>query len=209
MLGLRKNWKVGIVVTLLMGSFPINMNNIKASENISDIELPLIEVGNQFYDSQITPQVFNTLEEATLAGADHFIVLNDSNARYLGGYTEYVYKRQAKLYTQKDVGFHPDFTRYRCNVNSYGFSTTKKRTYTVQVDYKNVSVTVSTEAASGSFFTIPANASKCSRPYVKADIYAKYYDVKYYNEFGQLFKTDSEAHVVRNATNENIYVKYQ
>lgn len=197
-----------MTLSLLLVGVLAPLQKSYAAVSPSSLPFPVLNAIESLYQNQPLPPIYNTAEEAEMAGSpDRFIVFNDKN-RDLGGYTEYVYKRQS-VYRQADVGWHPDFDRYRCNVNGYGFSTSQTKTITVQVQYKDVTVTVAKEATSGSFFTIPADASRCSRPYVRADVTFKYYNVKYYDNFGNNYLTVDEGHVTTSSSNTNYYVKYQ
>lgn len=198
-----------LIFTLLFGGTIAPVRKSYAAISPSNIPLPTLDLLKDTYATQGLPPIYNTVEEAERDGApNRFIALHDGSNRDLGGYTEYVYKRTS-TYKQKDVGWHPDFDRYRCNVNSYGFSTSATKTMTVQVEYKNVTVTIAKQSTSGSFFTIPADANKCSRPYVKADVAIKYYDVKYFDNFGQHYQTITDGHSTTSSSNSNYYVKYQ
>lgn len=138
--------------------------------------------------TQVEIPVYSSIEEWEASGdtSERVRIKNNTNARYVGGYAEYKYV-DTKRANDARVGYHPDFNNWKY-VSGYFFSVNKKVTFTPSLSFEwgKVTVSVSVEAGGGNGFYINADLSRRSRPWVRADITTKRYDMYLYDEFGQL-----------------------
>ena len=158
--------------------------------------------------------VYNSLEEWEKSGDNSELVRvkNTSNpyARYLGGYTEYKLV-DTKNDNDERVGYHPDFPNWEY-WDGYYFSTKSKTSFSpsVSLTWGTVSVGISVASGAKSSGTFKkADGSRRSRPWVRADITTKIYDMYIYNEFGQLLTVSKGGHRVSTSSDIQIFIDHR
>ncbi len=156
--------------------------------------------------------VYSSVEEWQLSEDTAPIVrVYNKNARYQGGYAEYHYVKT--LYSNDTrVGYHPDFDTWIYS-DGYYFSSSKKSTFKPSFSVSwgsvvSVSISVAKSQDSGGFFRT-ADGSRRSRPWVRADIQTKVYDMYLYNEFGKLTDIYEEIHKVSTSSDIQIFIDYK
>lgn len=167
----------------------------------------------QNISTQITQDgipVYSSVEEWEASGDTSDIVrVQNKNARYVGGYAEYRYVDTKYSYNTR-VGYHPDFKEWKYS-DGYYFSSTSKTTFSPSVSLTwgpKLSVGVSVAKGGTSGFIRKADGSRKSRPWVRADITTKRYDMYLYDEFGKL---DGIYRLVRNISTSSdvqIFIDY-
>lgn len=159
------------------------------------------------------PPIVASVEEGFEQNLTEFrvpITSENPNAKYLGGYYEY---KNVRYITDKgvDVGYHPSFKEFKY-ADQYFFSNGKTTSWSVYLGY-NFSTTISASAAlssgSSSGYTISANGSKKSRPYVVADIQRKVADMYTYDEFNNLLSVIKGTTISAKSISSVIKVRYQ
>ena len=159
------------------------------------------------------PPIVSSVEEGLEQELTEFRVpmtKENSNTRYLGGYYEY---KNVRTVTDRgvDVGYHPSFKEFKY-ADQYFFSTGKTTSWSVYLGY-NFSTTISASAAlsssSSSGYTLSANGSRKSRPYVVADIQRKVADMYTYDDFNNLLNVVRNTTISSKSISSVIKIRYQ
>lgn len=154
--------------------------------------------------------VYSSIEEWEQSGDTSDVVrIQNHNARYQGGYAEYKYVDTKYSYNTR-VGYHPDFKNW-IYADGYYFSSSRKVSFSPSVSVSwgsTVSVGVSVAKSASSGFFRSANGSRKSRPWVRADITTKRYDMYLYDEFGRLDGIYRKAHNVSTSSNVQIFIDH-
>ena len=154
--------------------------------------------------------IYSSVEEWEASGDTSDVVrIQSKNARYTGGYAEYRYV-DTKYSNDTRVGYHPDFKEWKY-VDAYYFSSTNKTTFSPSVSLTwgpKLSVGVSVAKSGSSGFIKNANGSRKSRPWVRADITTKRYDMYLYNEFGKLDGIYRLARNISTSSDVQIFVDH-
>lgn len=190
---MRSTKKILFLLTLI---FSINSFNFIYANEYDDVSIP----------------IYNSVEEWEKSGDDSNIVRikNNANGRYLGGYIDYVYSKER---TDNDVriGYHPDFSDW-AYWDGYYFSTSKTTPLSANVSLNwgiaSVSVNVQKSASSSGTFK-KADGSRRSRPWVRADVNTKFYDMYVYDDFGKLIQVIDDYHKVIKTSDVNIFIDYK
>lgn len=155
--------------------------------------------------------VYSSIEEWELSEDDSEIVrIQNENNRYLGGYTEHRFVESKKANDIR-VGYHPDFPNWQY-WDGYLFSTSSKRSFSpsVSVQWGVVSVGVSVARSTTSSGTYKAaNVNKRSRPWVRADITTKFYDVYIYDDRGKLLQVNKKSYKKSTSSDIQIFIDHK
>ncbi|MGL5382034.1 MAG: hypothetical protein ACRDCC_00920 [Culicoidibacterales bacterium] len=153
---------------------------------------------------------YNSIVEWENSGDESEVVrVKNLSNRYLGGYTEYRYV-ETKRANDIRVGYHPDFP-YWNYWDGYYFSTNSKVTFrpSVSLSWGSISVGVSVSKSSNSGTYKKADGSKRSRPWVRADITTKIYDVYVYDESGRLLAVNKNSYKVSTSSDVQVFIDHR
>lgn len=154
--------------------------------------------------------VYNSIKEWENSGNNSNVIRiknNDKN-RYLGGYTDYVYTRTI-FNDDVRIGYHPDFPNW-AYWDGYYFSTSKTTTLSASVSLSwgiaSASVNVQKSSSNGTFKK--ADGTRKSRPWVRADLTTKLFDVYIYDEFDNLIQVIRDGYKNTTSSDVNIFIDY-
>ncbi|MEG1142956.1 MAG: hypothetical protein RSE41_11050 [Clostridia bacterium] len=154
---------------------------------------------------------YNSIEEWEESGDTYERVrIQNNKNRYLGGYTEYKYV-SSKFNDDTRVGYHPDFSGWNY-WDGYYFSTSSKTSFSPSISFAwgKVSVGVSVAKSSkGSGTYKKADGNRRSRPWVRADITTKIYDIYIYDDYGKLLSINREGRKVATSSDVQIFIDHQ
>ena len=184
------------------------MNGVLAIENTTNDN-----VGGNLLNTDSIP-VYESEEAWDASGDNSEIVLvknnNNNGARYQGGYTKYEYVTTKKANDVR-VGYHPDFKTWGY-WDGYYFSTRSKTSFSpsISLTWGRVSVGVSVAAASKSSGTFKkADGSRRSRPWVRADITSKLYNMYIYDDTGKLLSKVNNYPRFSTTSDIQIFIDYK
>ncbi len=171
----------------------------------------LMSVSAMSYSND-TP-VFNSLSEREAAGddSDVFIIKEipqneEVQPFYQGGYIEYRYARTEND-NNKRLGYHPDFPNWKY-VKEYWFSTSKTVSMGFNIGYGYFSAGVAATTSSSSGYTIGADQNYKSRPWVRADVETKFYDMYIYDDSGNLLEISEEYYKTATISDVQYFVDH-
>lgn len=202
-----------------MGVCSIILGNSALSAVATEIDNGVIQdVSSQAILDQDEVVVYSSLEEWDASGETPDVVIiqnnatgtGDFNAMYLGGRAEYRYV-DTKYSPDTRVGYHPDFPGWNY-VDAYWFSSSAKTTYSPSISLTwgaRLTVGLSVAKGGGTGFVRNANGSRRSRPWVRADITTKRYDMYLYDELGRLTNIYRNNRNVSTTKDIQIFVDYQ
>lgn len=165
--------------------------------------------------------VFNSIEEREASGDDSDVFRIKPQSKetstsvqgldsgikpaYQGGYYEYKYVRTAYDYN-KNIGYHPSFPNWLYS-DGYWFSNSSTVSMSFNIGYGWFSVGVAASNPSSGFFR-DADGKYKSRPYVRADVTTKIYDMYIYDDFGKLISISREYYKTTTTSDVQIFVGY-
>lgn len=155
--------------------------------------------------------VYSSLEEWEASGATSTRVRIQNNTyRTDGGYSEYVFK-SSHFYNDQRIGYHPDFSGWDY-WSGYYFSTSKTVSLSVGLSltlgYVTVGISVAASGGNSGTFKL-ADDTRRSRPWVRADLDVKVYDIYYYDDFGELFFVSTGGFKKITPSDVQIFIEYK
>lgn len=155
--------------------------------------------------------IYNSIEEWESSGDDSNVVRikNNDKGKYLGGYVDYVYSKTT-FDNDVRIGYHPDFSNW-AYWDGYYFSTSKTTplSATVSLNWGRASVSVNVQKSSSSNGTFKkADGTRKSRPWVRADITTKFYDMYIYDDYGKLIQVVRDYQKVIKSSDVNIFIEH-
>lgn len=208
---MKKILKCSIALSMLAILFGSSTLSVKAAE-VEDSTEPN-SISRETNQNHIP--VYSSLEEWDASGDDSDRVRikntrnDDVSLFYLGGYSEYIYTGTKYSWNTR-IGYHPDFKNW-LYVDAYHFSTQKRPwSASVNLNWGSVlSVGVSVSKGNGSGFEIKADSWRKSRPWVRADVKTRRYDMELYDEFGRFVKRYRNARTKSTTSDVQIFVDYR
>lgn len=157
--------------------------------------------------------VFDSLEQREALGntSDVFRIRASHNKGeisplYEGGYFEYKYVRTVHNNNIR-LGYHPSFPNWIYS-DGYWFSNSKTVSMGFNIGYGPFSVGVAASSASSGFFR-EADGNRRSRPWVRADVATKIYDMYIYDDQGNLLTISREYYKTSTTSDVQIFIDHR